>query len=154
MSKRGRAWLAVAVGGLLLTLLLALYGPAPGPAYAGMPAVSVQPQHEAVYAVFAQTSTVATAVDLQGGRLVAIQMPSTWVSANLTYQASWDGTTYADLYDDGGNEVSTVVTQSRYVVFDSLDSMEGARFVTVRSGSSGTVVTQTAATTVTLIVRP
>ena len=154
MSKRGRAWLAVAVGGLLLTLLLALYGPAPGPAYAGMPAVSVQPQHEAVYAVFAQTSTVATAVDLQGGRLVAIQMPSTWVSANLTYQASWDGTTYADLYDDGGNEVSTVVTQSRYVVFDSLDNMEGARFVTVRSGSSGTVVTQTAATTVTLIVRP
>ena len=154
MSKQGRAWLAVAVGGLLLTLLLALYGPAPGPAYAGMPAVSVQPQHEAVYAVFAQTSTVATAVDLQGGRLVAIQMPSTWEAANLTFQGSWDGGAYNNVYDDGGNEVSVTAAASRYIVFDALGNIEGLRFVKVRSGSAGTVVTQTAATTVTLIVRP
>jgi hypothetical protein len=155
MTRSGRIGLAymVTVGGLLLLALLMIVGPAQ-PATA----VTVQPQHEAVVASFPSTTTVlAEAVDLQGGRLVAIVMPSTWISANLTFQASWDGDSYANLYDDSGNEVAVTVsptTGSRYVVFDALDNMEGVRFVKVRSGTAAAAITQTTETSVTLVVRP
>jgi hypothetical protein len=152
MRAMGRMGLAATVCGLLLLALLALLGPVQD-----VEAVTVQPQHEAVYATFAQTSTLSAVSDLMGARLVAVVMPSTWVSANLTFQASWDGASYADLYDDSGNEVTVTVsptTGSRYVVFDALENYEGVRFLKVRSGTGSAVITQTAATTITLVVRP
>jgi len=88
----------------------------------------------------------------RGKRLFAIVMPSSWTAANLTFQASIDGTTYNNLYDYNGSEVTVTAAASRYIVLDPL-TFAGVAGVKIRSGTSGTPVNQGADRTLTLVVR-
>ncbi len=72
------------------------------------------------------------------GRLVAIQMPAAWTAANLTFQGSMDGVTYADMYDATGTEVTVVAAASTYILLADLK----AAWIKVRSGTTGTPVNQ------------
>jgi len=99
------------------------------------------------------SSPVSAAVELLGKVPVALQMPAAWTTANLTFQASKDGTTYANIYSDAGVEKVVTAAASRFIPLDPADFV-GCRFVKLRSGTSSTAVTQAAARTVTLIVRP
>lgn len=84
--------------------------------------------------------------------LVGIEMPAAWTAANLTFQVSFDGDTYKDLYDKDGNEVTVTAAASRYIgLIPSL--FAGIRHLKVRSGTSGTPVNQGAARTLRLVVR-
>jgi hypothetical protein len=82
---------------------------------------------------------------------VAIKMPASWTTANLTFRAASGSETPGDLYD-GATEVNVTAAASRYIV------LEGAVFFTVRtlqirSGTSGTPVNQGAARTLRVICR-
>lgn len=72
------------------------------------------------------------------GRLVAIQMPATWTAANLTFQGSMDGVTYADMYAFDGTEVNITAGASQYILVPDLR----AAWIKVRSGTTGTPVNQ------------
>ena len=98
-------------------------------------------------------SPLSAAVELLGKVPVALQMPAAWTTAVLTFQGSKDGTTYANIYSDGGAEYTVQAAASRFIPLDPADFV-GCRFVKVRSGTASTAVTQAAARTVTLIVRP
>ena len=79
-------------------------------------------------------------------------MPSAWTAAALTFQGSFDGTTYADLYSSAGTEENYTVSTSRTVYVDP--TRFDCRFLKVRSGTAGAPVTQAAARTITLLLVP
>jgi len=107
-------------------------------------------------ASFAASGTQSGAVTLYGLQLVALQMPSAWNSADLTMLASADGSTYGDLYDETGTEHTITAGTGAYSNFIYLTPSDyaGIYYLKVRSGASGSAVTQTAARSITLVVRP
>lgn len=103
-----------------------------------------------VSATIANGASLSAAIDLGDSRaLAAIVMPASWTTANLTFQASPDGTSYFDLYD-GGAERSVTASTSRVIAVTIVDWL-GLRYLKIRSGTSGTPVTQGADRTLTLI---
>lgn len=107
---------------------------------------------ETLTATIENSGSLSGAVDLGGRKLVAIDMPSSWTAASLTFQASVDGVTYDDLYD-GATERALTVAASRYLAFNIADWVS-VRFLKIRSGTAGTPVNQAAARTLTLVVQP
>ena len=88
----------------------------------------------------------------RGTSLVAIQMPATWVTANLTFQASWDGTNFFNVHAADGTEVVVTAAASRWIILDPAD-FASASYVKVRSCTSATPVDQTATRTIVLVTR-
>ena len=84
-------------------------------------------------------------IDLEGYQLFGIQMPATWVTANITFQTSFDGTTFQDAYDDSGLEITLQALQGKNISVD-INALKLApwKYVKFRSGTSGTPVDQTA----------
>jgi hypothetical protein len=101
----------------------------------------------------ANGASLSDAVNLAGFRAVGIQMPSAWTAANLTFQASFDGTTYVDLYDDAGNEQTATAAASRFMFLTPAE-WAGIRYLKIRSGTTSVPVNQGAARTIQLITRP
>jgi hypothetical protein len=108
------------------------------------------------------TTTIANAASLSGEisldswTVEAIIMPAAWTTANLTFQAAEaSGGTYNNLYNDGGNEVTVTAAVDRYIslVGDDKDSLATARWLKIRSGTSGTAVNQGAERTIRLVLR-
>lgn len=97
-------------------------------------------------ATIASGASLSNAIQPQGLALFAIQMPSTWTAAAITFQGSYDGTTYGDVYDDGGTEVtiaSANAVASRVIVNGSvLEKLAALPFVKIRSGTTGSPVNQ------------
>lgn len=110
--------------------------------------------------VFADTSSVVIAngaslsgaYALNGEHLVAIQMPAGWDTAALTFQASYDGSTFVNAYDNNGSEITVQAAASRWIEIPAL-LLSGAKSLKVRSGTSGVAVNQTAARTLIMIAR-
>lgn len=94
-----------------------------------------------VNATIANGASLSGAVDLGTKRLARINMPSSWTTANLTFQVSADGTNYANLYDATGTEKTVQAAASRAIILDFSEWI-GARYIKVRSGTSGTPVNQ------------
>jgi hypothetical protein len=92
-------------------------------------------------------------IDLGGHVLVAIQMPSTWTAADLTFQVSLDGVTFNNLYDDEGNEVKLTVAASRVVAIGEPALMWHSGKIKLRSGTAALAVDQTAARALKLATR-
>lgn len=75
--------------------------------------------------------------------LVALEMPTGWDAASVTFQVSTDGTNFFNFYDDAGVEVAMTVAASRVIrMIPSL--FAGIRKLKIRSGTSGAPVNQTA----------
>jgi hypothetical protein len=79
-------------------------------------------------------------------------MPATWTAANLTLQASVDNSTWDNVFDSLGTEVTITAAASRFILLNPADFVS-VRYLKVRSGTSGTPVNQGGARTITLIVR-
>lgn len=92
----------------------------------------------------ATSTTLAAAVKLGTGRLFGIVIPATWTAANLTFQASYDGTNYFNLYDDSGTEVTVTAAASRFIMLANPMAWFGIQYLIIRSGTSGTPVAQAA----------
>lgn len=105
----------------------------------------------------AVSPAVSGGVAMGADTLVGIWMPATWVAAALTFQVSPDGgTTWVELFNDGGTAVSITAAASQYIslVTNSNYTWRGINMLKVRSGTSGSPVAQTGGATVTLIGRP
>jgi hypothetical protein len=94
----------------------------------------------------ANGASLSDPIDLTGLVLVGLQMPAAWTAAAITFQASADGVTYADVYSAGA-ELSVTVSASQCVRLDST-IMLSFRYWKIRSGTSGTPVNQGAARTI------
>lgn len=86
-------------------------------------------------------TSLSAAVDLGAVKIVRkILVPASWTAANLTIQVSYDGgTTYGNLYDEFGNERVITAAASRVI---ELSSPLVARYLKLRSGTSGSAVNQ------------
>jgi len=106
-----------------------------------------------VNAVIANGGSLSPAVEL-GGRwsLVGIKYPSAWTPAVLTFQVSFDGSTYDTLLDDAGNAISKTVSADQYRELDSSE-FKSAVFIKLRSGTAAAPVAQLAERTFTLSKR-
>lgn len=97
--------------------------------------------------------SLSDGVRLNGWKIARIQMPSTWTTAALTFQESYDGVDYRDIYDSSG-EVSVPVAASRSITFQGGTSLPAVKYLKVRSGTSSLAVAQSAERVITLICVP
>jgi hypothetical protein len=84
--------------------------------------------------------------------LVGIRPPAAWDAAGVAFQVSWDGVTYDILRDDAGTEITKTVVAGQPRELDSSE-FKTAIWIKVRSGTSGSPVTQTADRVFTLYAR-
>jgi hypothetical protein len=92
--------------------------------------------------------------------LVGIVSPAAWTAAALTFQASHDGVTFANLYDSDGAEItiasgSIPAAASRFIAFtsDLIAKLAGIRHLKLRSGVAALAVQQAATRTLQLALR-
>lgn len=102
-------------------------------------------------AVIANGEAVSAAVDIDGASVCGILLPASWTTANLTLQGSYDKSTYANVYDMDGVEITIVAAASRYIALNPADFL-GIKSLKLRSGTSGTPVNQAAERSITVVV--
>ena len=105
-----------------------------------------------VTATIANAASLSDAIDLQGGRAVAIRMPAAWTTAVLTFQGSEDDSNYADIYTAGGVELQCAAAASRWIILEPQFFL-GCRYLKIRSGTSGTPVAQGAARSLSVVAQ-
>jgi len=107
--------------------------------------VEVHTRDDTQTAVIALGQSFSQALDLGGKRLYAIQMPTAWTTANLTFQIGIGdmlaNATFANMFDKSGNEYTITAAASETLVPPLADFI-GARFLKIRSGTNGTPVVQ------------
>ena|SRR3990167_4778402 len=95
-------------------------------------------------------------IDLEGFTALAIQTPSAWTTANLTFTATEvTGGTHQDVYDDAGAEVTVTASASKVIgIGDTvMKKLRALRFVKIRSGTTGSPVNQGGPRTLNLILK-
>lgn len=102
-------------------------------------------------AVIASGQAVSGVIDLEQLNIVGFLYPTSWTAADITFQVSPDGVTYGDLLSDAGVEVKKPVTAGKFIGV-SLPELSGARYLKVRSGTSGTPVNQAAERTISIVL--
>lgn len=84
-------------------------------------------------------------IDCQMFVPVALLMPASWTAATITFLAAFDdeedGGTFRPVYDADGTELAVTVAASRHVVL-APDALRSARWLKLRSGTSGSPVNQ------------
>ena len=100
--------------------------------------------HAIVQVAFADDGTLSGAIDLGGNRIFAIQIPSSWTAADITFDGSASGATYAPVYYGDDSELVIQAAASRYVVLTAAQAaaLLGLRYLKVRSGTNGSPVQQ------------
>lgn len=104
-----------------------------------------------VSVAIASGAALSGAIDLGEGRAVFVQLPAAWTAANLSFQVSADGVTWADLYDRDGQEYVAQAAAGRAILLPITDFV-GIRHLKIRSGAAAAPVNQGAARTLTLRV--
>jgi hypothetical protein len=102
--------------------------------------------------VIAQGASLSGAVYVGDKIPFAIQMPADWDAAGLTFQGSRDGSTFQNVYDGSGNELTKTAAASRQVNLDPIE-LAGYLWIKIRSGTAGLAVNQAAARTLYLLKR-
>lgn len=77
--------------------------------------------------------------------ILGVILPTTWATANITFQVSQDNVTFHDLYSDAGAEITATVsaTGEHAVSFDSKgEAVAPFQYARIRSGVSATPVSQ------------
>jgi hypothetical protein len=112
--------------------------------------IGLHPYSATIAAGQSLSAPTATGVDT----LVGISMPATWTAAALTFQISPDGgTTWQELYDGAGNEVTVMAAAGQFIQMTSY-MWRGMNLFQIRSGNKSVPVIQFAGVVVTLIGRP
>lgn len=96
--------------------------------------------------------TLSSIVTLGPYRLLGIHMPGQWGTAVLTFQASWDGDNFFNVYTKTGDELVYTVDANRWIVCDPVDFV-GIPFLKIRSGTNGSPAGQNPAVTFNLIAQ-
>lgn len=94
------------------------------------------------------------AIDLENYQLAAIQMPTAWTAAGISYLAATTKTgTYQPVYSNGIEVTASVAASTCAVAADNALCLAPLRFIKIRSGTAGTPVNQGADRTLTLILK-
>lgn len=117
-----------------------------------LPSVAQTPYLTRLSTTIANGQAVTAAINLRDQPVLAIQMPASWTTANLTFQGSNDGTTFFDVYTLDGEEYTVVAAAGRYIVLSPFD-FQWARYIKIRSGTTATPVNQSADRTIVLVTR-
>ena len=93
-------------------------------------------------------------IDSAGLMLVGLEMPAAWTAADITFQASRDGTTFKNVFNADGTEfkITAPPADAMIPLAGEIDTLAW-RFIKVRSGISGATVNQVAERTITLLFR-
>jgi hypothetical protein len=102
-------------------------------------------------ATIANGTSLSNAVYLGSSDLISIIMPSSWTTANITYQFSIDGVNFYDAYNTTAELSSTAAVASRIISINSAN-YDAGRYIKIRSGTSATPVNQAADRILTLIL--
>ena len=111
----------------------------------------VEPRLKEFTFTWAAGASLSDEQDLAGYVPAALVMTSVWDAANITLTAT-TSTSHLPVYDEAGGEVVWVTSTSRYVTLNS-DPIRGLQKIKLRSGTVGSAVVQSAATTVVLLAR-
>lgn len=98
-----------------------------------------------VTATIDSAGSLSAAVDLSGRSIAYIDMPAAWTAAAITFQTGsidTSGATFKDVLLDDGTEVSVTVAVSDHVILTPTKVWAFKRYVKIRSGTSGSAVTQ------------
>jgi hypothetical protein len=119
---------------------------------AGLVKAALQADGDAVIftATIANGESLSGAVDFGSARLTRIVMPAAWTAANLTFQSSYNGTDFNNLYDVFGTQYTAIADASRAIIIPPNDFI-GIRYLKVRSGTSGSPVNQGGARSLILV---
>jgi hypothetical protein len=104
----------------------------------------------------ASGTALSPEVDIGTKSLVAIAVPSTWIAAGISFQASFDGgVTWAELVDQTATAIQvSSITGAQQIAVDPT-KLRGVTALKVRSGTAAAPVNQTAGggVTLTLVTR-
>lgn len=89
---------------------------------------------------------------LQDMVVYGIVMPAAWDTANLTFQASHDRSTYNNVYADDGTELTVTAAASRFILVPPVTHLCASGLI-IRSGTAGTPVNQTASRNIIVLAR-
>lgn len=111
-----------------------------------------------VSATIASGASVSSAISLNPGeRIVGLWMPSAWTTANVTIQASYDGTNYLPVISYGA-AIQMFPSASFFTTIDAVDADKISRLPYVKlvsstaSGTTITAVNQAAERTIQVVV--
>jgi len=91
--------------------------------------------------VIKANESLSNAIILGDSKIISIVTPSSWTSANLTFQGANDlDDTFVDIYDSAGNEIAIVADTDRIIT--DLPELAGIKYLKVRSGTSSAPVVQ------------
>lgn len=85
--------------------------------------------------VIASGQTVSAALDLQGLALTAIQIPAAFTGASITFQGSFDNSTFQAIYNTSNTAYSITVGTSRTYAINPAD-FAGFRYIKIVSASA------------------
>ena len=141
------------VGGLVSLILIRdeVLGPKSFDALALLEFVDVN--YADLSTIIADGGFLSSAVTLSRRPVLSIIVPAGWDDAVLTFQVSIDGITFYELLDEDGAAVSLTVSAGTVARTTDLDQWAGYNYMKIRSGTSGTPVTQSGAVTIYLTVR-
>jgi len=94
--------------------------------------------------------SLSSAADLTSSAAVMMIAPPDWSPANITFQVSMDGTTFADLFDADGVEVLRPIKTGTAVLLDQ-ELTKYVKALKIRSGPRQSPVVQTADRAITLV---
>ena len=96
--------------------------------------------------VISANQTQTSAIDFGHKEVIALQMPSTWTTANITLLgATTVSGAYTPVYDQSGSEINLAVANNRMIMVDgSSQIFNTIRYMKIRSGTSATPVSQDA----------
>lgn len=102
----------------------------------------------------AANTSLSDVIDLGAFNLFAIEMPSAWDTATITFAASSSiSGTFIPVYNSG-SEVSTPASASEMISLGDIAlAIAPLRYIKIRSGTNATPVTQTASRTLKLVCK-
>jgi len=97
--------------------------------------------------------SLTPAIDLGIGRLARLVIPAGWTAADVTFQTSYDGAAWSDLYDASGNVYTVKAAAGRAILLPLADFLSMGR-LKIRSGTPTAPVAQAADRALTLVLVP
>jgi len=102
------------------------------------------------HALIMEGEALSTVIDCTAGPVQLIVMPDGWDPANMTFQVSADGDTFADWFDRGGNEM-TVACVAGTAFVPEFDATKAIR-IRIRSGTRDNPIRQSAIRAFTIVL--
>lgn len=96
--------------------------------------------------------SLSAVIDTKDQPILAVLMPAAWDTAQITLQGSVDGTNFFDVYNMSGDEFTIQAAASRIIVLSPFE-FQWARYIKLRSGTSGSPVNQTSTRTIVIMTR-